>query len=409
MNICLVSQFYPPDTGGGGIAAYIYYLAQGLRRRGHTIYVISKSNGHSAPFIEQDGIAVYRLKQPDTPYRLTLLPLVGRQWRGFVFFAYSCKVRRLLQTIARQVHIDIVEYADIAAEGFMHPSQHGIPYVVKLHTPHFVLKRFYSQRQMNFDTRLIEWMEKRFILRANEVISPSHSLADIVAAEYGLPVERIKIVRNPIDTDFFKPSECSDSSARDDEPTILYVGRLEAIKGAHVFAKAIPLIIRAKPETRFVFLGADRKNAFGRSMQMELQEYLRDRGVLSHTEFRGHAAPAVFLQYYRQATICVIPSLFENCPYTLLEAMSCGKPVVASNAHGMAEIVDHGETGLLFEPGNAESLANAVITLLDDPAYRTQLGNRAREKMLKKYALAAVAERTEQVYSRVWRGTQARV
>jgi glycosyltransferase involved in cell wall biosynthesis len=104
---------------------------------------------------------------------------------------------------------------------------------------------------------------------------------------------------------------------------VLYAGRLEPGKGAVVFAHAIPHVARQFPNARFVFLGADRHSVTGGSQKAELKAFLVSEGVASQVEFHRHARSEVFREHYRKASVFVMPSLFENCPYTLLEAMAC--------------------------------------------------------------------------------------
>jgi len=176
---------------------------------------------------------------------------------------------------------------------------------------------------------------------------------------------------------------------------------LESLKGAMVFAQAIPIIAKACTNVRFVFLGADRPNPSGTSQQAELEAYLEQVGVINLVQFHGHASQETFRDFYRRATVFVMPSLFENCPYTLLEAMACGKPVVVSRAGGMIEMIDDGETGILFDAGDSEALAEATITLLGSSRLRSELGRAGREAIIRGYSLPVGAAATEQFYQRV--------
>ena len=395
MNIILVTRFYPPDTGSGGIAAYANYLALGLRRRGHHVCVISELVRGAKAFEIRNEASVYRIRSAFHSHRWTRLPLLGRQVRLLRDMIYAWRVRQQLYALAQESPPDIVEYADIDAEGLFHPPVS--PFVVKLHTPHVVLKPFFTAAQVPYDARRIELLEARMIRKADGLSSPSNALGDQISKLCNLDRERIQYVPNAIDTDFFSPEQPARS---DSEPLVLYVGRLEPLKGALVFAKAVSTIARAVPNARFIFLGADRRSASGRSQKAELQAMLQSAGVETRVEFHGHGPPEQFRQFYRRATLFVMPSLFENCPYTLLEAMSCGLPVVASRAGGIPEIVRDGENGLLFPPGHAPSLATAVIDLLNS-SRRFEWGKAARAEIIMRFGLETAAMATEQFYARV--------
>jgi glycosyltransferase involved in cell wall biosynthesis len=396
VNIVLVTRFFPPDTGGGGIAAYAQHLAKGLQQAGHRVRVISRMAPQSHAQSVVDGIEVLRLRSPDIPYRVRRLPLVGRYMRFFNDLFYAWQIRRKLFEINNEQASDIVEYADIDAEAVMHPFKLSKA-VVKLHTPHFVLRQFYTSGETPYDTKSVSWLEKRAILKANGISAPSYDLAKAVAKEYTLPQARITYVPNLIDTEFFSP--CSDQPEAGQ--TVLYVGRLEPRKGAVTFAEAIRDIARQFPMARFVFLGADRYSAGGASQKAELQSYFETEGVAGRVEFHGNASPEEFRKHYRRATVFVMPSLFENCPYTLLEAMSCGKAVVVSKAYGMQEMIVDGESGVFFEPGNSADLAENTMRLLADQSMREKLGAAARERVLRKYSLATGVEETLRFYRTV--------
>jgi len=396
MRIVLVTRFYPPDTGGGGIAAYARYLALGLRCAGHPVRVISRMVPGSEPRRLVEGIEVFRLQPPEIPYRYHRVPLAGRYLRFLNDLGYAWAVRRKLLELSEAQPPDIVEYADIDAEGLFHPSEVA-PAVVKLHTPHFILRRYYSGAELPYDTATVGHLERLFIRQASGLSSPSRYLASAVAEECGLPETDIAYVPNMIDASFFAPQNGED----DELPMVLYVGRLEHRKGVWVFAKSIPIVARRAPNARFVFLGRDGCDARGRSQKAALHQYLESEGVAHCVEFHGDASPDVFLDHYCRATVCVMPSLFENCPYTLLEAMSCARPVVVSRAYGMAEMIADGESGLFFEPENAEHLAEQAIRLLERPALRAELGAGARAKVLRDYSLEVGTEKTLAFYKAV--------
>jgi glycosyltransferase involved in cell wall biosynthesis len=396
MNIVFVTRFYPPDTGGGGIAAYAYYLATGLRRTGHQVTVISQMAGQSQPKTVVDGVEVLRIRRQLTSYRLRRLPIVGRYTRFAGDLFYSWRVRNKLIEISNGHAPDIVEYADIDAEGLLHPFKLSKA-VVKLHTPHFVLRQFYTNGETPYDTRSVSWIEKRAIIKASGLSSPSCDLAKTVAREYDLPESRIYYVPNLIDTDFFSPGPHQNQISQ----TVLYAGRLEALKGAVTFARAIPCIARQFPSVRFVFAGADRHSPQGASLKLELMNYFEAEGIAERVEFSGHGPREEFREHYRGATVFAMPSLFENCPYTLLEAMSCGKPVVVSKAFGMKEMIVDGESGLFFRVGDSGDLAEKVICLLTNEALREKLGKAARKRVLENYSMKTGVEKTIAFYSAV--------
>ncbi len=397
MNIILVTRFYPPDTGGGGIAAYTKYAAQGLTQAGHHVRVISAMARGSQVRQTVDGIEVVRVQPPLGSYYWTRLPLMGRQMRLIrdIFFAW--RVRQILIELSREQPPDLVEYADIDAESLFHPHQ-LCPNVVKLHTPHAVLRPYYSDREVPYARRGIEWLEAKTIHKATGISSPSQYLAHEIEKTVGVQPGRIQYVPNFIDTDFWSPAQ---NHQVEQESSVLYVGRLEERKGALFFANAIPAIASVVPQAKFLFLGTDRFAKDGGSQKTALLRSFENQGLQDRIEFHDHASPEVFRSFYRRAAVFVLPSLFENSPYTLLEAAACAKPCVVHQAGGMPEMIVDGESGLLFNPGDAADLARKVIQLLQSPGQRVQLGLAARRRVEQEYSLSVGTQKTLAFYQSV--------
>ena len=131
MNIILVTRFYPPDTGGGGIAAYARYAAIGLTRAGHHVRVISAMTSDSKARQMVKGVEVFRISPHLSSNFWTRFPLLDLYIRFIRDLAYAWQVRQALLKISGDFQPDIVEYADIDAEGVFHPMR-LCPYVVKL-------------------------------------------------------------------------------------------------------------------------------------------------------------------------------------------------------------------------------------------------------------------------------------
>lgn len=397
MKTILVTRFYPPDTGGGGIAAYAHYAATGLTSAGHQVRVISAMVSGSKAKQTLDGVDVFRIPPPLGSYYWTRLPLLGRQMRLVRDLAYAWRVRQTLLKLSVEFRPDIVEYADIDAEGIFHPIR-LCPYVVKLHTPHAMLRPYYSNREVPYARRGIELLEAKSIRQATGISSPSLHLAGEIEKTINVAQGRIQYVPNFIDTDAYIPLP---NSSDGQSLLVLYVGRLESLKGAPVFAQAIPIIARAVPQAEFIFLGADRAAKNGQSQRAELQQFFEQAGLLEQVKFFGHASSEVFLSFYRQASVFVLPSLFENSPYTLLEAMSCGTACVVSRSGGMPEMLTNGESGVFFEPGDPKDLAEKVIGLLQNPERRKSMGLAARQHAEQEYSLDVGTEKTLAFYNSI--------
>ena len=208
-------------------------------------------------------------------------------------------------------------------------------------------------------------------------------------------------MRNCIDIDLFSYEKKEPDKVR---KTFIFAGRLERNKGVEVLAKAIPLVVKAIPNVKIIFVGRDTQTAEGRgSMKGWLEGYFDRERIRPYIELVGDVPRTKIVGYYQQADVCVLPSLWENLPYTCLEAMSCGTPVVASRVGGLPEIITEGVDGLLFEPGSHEDLAKKMIQITTGEDLN-ELGKKARKKIEATFNYKVIAENTIDLYQKVLKG-----
>jgi starch synthase len=196
----------------------------------------------------------------------------------------------------------------------------------------------------------------------------------------------IQIIPYPIDTDEFRPEARKDDSPK----SVLFAGRLEEHKGADVLLKAIPRVLAKHPDCQFVFVG---------TVSTELENEVK--AASSSARFQGFTIRQEVVPLYQKASVFVAPSMWDNSPNTIYEAMACGTPVVATRVGGIPELVEDGITGLLVAPSDVHALADAIIALLDNPARRSQMGYCARAKAVGEFAVEKIAGETLALYGRV--------
>ncbi|HSB70232.1 MAG TPA: glycosyltransferase family 4 protein [Candidatus Methylomirabilis sp.] len=397
MRICLVSQEYPPETGWGGIGTYTYELAHGLASAGHDVHVLSLSLDR-ADHTSSDGKV--------TVHRLATLRLRIGLWRMGLGMAgatmlRSLTVARALRGLHRVHRIDLVEAPEYSAEGFilswLRPS--GVPLHVRLHTP-YLIAAAENLKPIDLNAKLIDWMEKIAVRRADIISSPTRSLAELSALRVGLD-DRIRVLPHPIDVERFSPRQVS---ADPDVKTVLYVGRLERLKGVGVLAASIPSILEKHPAAHFRFIGADTLTG---PQQSSMKAFLLNTlppSARSQVEVLNPVDRTRLPSYLSQADLCVFPSYHENFPYALLEAMACGRAVVGSRTGGMVEIIEDGVSGLLAEPGDSKSLTEAILKALGDPLLRITLGEQARTRALTSYATTIIVPQMVALYRHALRG-----
>lgn len=194
-------------------------------------------------------------------------------------------------------------------------------------------------------------------------LAPSRYMGNAVAGRIG--PERLKIIPNGVDTGYFAPTW-------EDRGYALYLGRLSREKGLDTLLDAQAGM--TDPPPLAVAGGGPLAERVAASPGVDAL------GVLEGDALRRALAGAAFV---------AVPSRWrENCPMSVLEAMAMGKPVVASRLGGLPELVEHGVTGLLFEPGDTEGLARCMARLSGDATLRRTMGEAARQRAENKFSLA---------------------
>lgn len=397
MRICLISREFPPDSGWGGIATFVHNLAVGLVEIGQQVEVVSLACGDEDRTEECSGVIVHRVSWRNEleahqrfltamPYSHNILKQTSSLWRKYA-------------QLNNQSPFDVVETPEMFGESIFPALSRRTALVVRLYTPHF---KFIAQRLNNvgnsFDHQFLAMLERMTILSADLLTSPSDDLAQFVSEDVNYPRQSIQIIRNPLDVARFCPAGAKFTNS-DRRPTILFVGRLEERKGIRYLIDAIPQVVAAIPQAKFVILGNDTAYAGkGSSVLAELKKSLERRNCTKHVQFIDRVPLEELPDYYRSADICVVPSLYDNSPYTCLEAMSCGKPVIGTSAGGIKEYVLDSKTGLIIPPADTNALAEAIIALLKDESRRQRFGEAARQHVLTNFNRLEIARQSVELY-----------
>lgn len=207
------------------------------------------------------------------------------------------------------------------------------------------------------------------------IVSPSEFLRNEL--KRSLPKSRIKVIVNGIDDG--KPPEESP-----DESYLLYVGRLSREKGVPTLTRAHQLM-RNKMPLKVVGHGP---------LHDDMVKNFPDAEFLGYVQ-QGPGLDALI----KNARAVVLPSeCYENCSMAVLEAMSFARPVVGARIGGIPEQIRHGVEGLLFEPGNAQDLADALDVIAENPQQAREMGLRGRERLCQKYSLRKHMETLQSLY-----------
>ncbi len=177
-----------------------------------------------------------------------------------------------------------------------------------------------------------------------------------------------EIIPNGVDTEHFSPDVSPIDEFCDGKLNILFVGRLEKRKGADYLLKAYQRVKQEIPHSRLIIVGP------GTHLRAKYEKQVEESG-LRDVVFAGFVSYEDLPRYYKTADVFCTPAIgWESFGIILLEAMSVGTPIVASNIAGYASLITHGVEGLLVPPKGVRSLAQALISVLSDESLRRQLG-----------------------------------
>jgi glycosyltransferase involved in cell wall biosynthesis len=306
-----------------------------------------------------------------------------------------------LALLARELSLDLLEAPEFAGlTAFLNLFRPpALRVVVRLHTCSAICRALDSHRPASFKGRfkngLQDWLERRAIETADRVTAISNATVDLTKRVLGLRRDDFHVTPNPVNDLFFSPTE---SEQIPGEPLVLFVGRLEWIKGPDLLIRALPTILKRHPNVRFCLAGGDTNTAPGGGSMLAYLSCLTPENARAHVEFTGFLTPEQLSKKYRRATVCVFPSRWEGFGLVAAEAMACGKATVVTDVGGLRDVVADGETGVVVKGEAPESLASALDTLLSDAPLRARLGAAAREAALARFHGTVIAEAMVSAY-----------
>jgi glycogen(starch) synthase len=392
LHICYISQEYPPETGWGGAGSYTYEMAHALAGDGHRVIVISRAVNRES-VTNDGGVEVHRVSPSPTWDNIPILWRLNRIWPGFAWAAM-----RRLRSIHRRRPIDLVEAAEIRADGFFVSFMPGRPKLVtRLHTAQIFVDHF-NRMQVPQTRRWDYWLEKRSIMRANLITAPSQAILDLTSSWVPLRNMPTCVIPNPVNERRFRLADLERRNS------VLFVGRLEWNKGMAAIALAMPIILNRFPSAEFRFVGSDGVDHDGKKWSDKFLDAV-DPSQRERLKFEQLSRDTL-VQAYQEAAVCILPSVWENCPYALLEAMACGTPVIATRVGGIPEIIEEGVSGLMLPGGDSEALADRISRVLEDAQLQKTLGHNARLRIQELFSVESVLPKMIAAYEDAIRGTE---
>jgi len=407
LRIAFVAYRGNMNSGGQGI--YLWFLAREMARLGHEVHVfVGPPYPDPMPFATVEKLpnrqfwAKWVLGQTDEivprqdPLQV-LSPLnfyeLGASRIGFLPepFAFSLRAfRSLTQHLRRKGGFDIVHDVQCLGYGLLGLRALGLPVVTTVHHPLSVDRRASFVRDEDFrdavgTAKFYPIGMQSFVARHLDcVFTSSEVSARQIVQDYGVTPERIRNVRNGLDTELF----CPDARVAKSENEILCVGRsTDPNKGIATLIKAVSHL----PDHVTLTLVDDN------SPDNQVRRWAREAGVLHRLRLTGRVTTDELVDLYRRAAVVVVPSRYEGFGLPAVEAMACGTPVVAARSGALPEVIDLTGGGVLAERDDPRSIASAVQTLLGNVEARALMAKRGRERVVETLSWPKVAAATADV------------
>lgn len=247
--------------------------------------------------------------------------------------------------------------------------------------------KYWRGLQFIFSTTIEKTNEKYVLSKIPNIIVTSPHSKDVIR---NITNSNIYVVPNGVDFEKIQKIRAEDILKH---PAILFVGGLGKVKGIDVLLNAVPIIQKEIQNLHVYIAGSGAEEG-------KLKKLVKALNIEENVKFLGFISGEEKYAYYKSADIYVQPSRYETFGVVLLEAMACGKPVIASRVGGIPFVVEDGKTGLLFESENIEELAEKVILLLRDEELRVKMGEAGRERA-REFTWERSAEMTVEVYKEV--------
>lgn len=390
----------------GGMNVYVRELSRELAARGYCIDIFTRSQNPRIPRVQYDLLGVKNARVinvpagPEAPYsKHLLINHVDEFVQGIREFAQS-----------EGIHYDLL-HAHYWLSGLAaRELQSSWPYapVVQMFHTLGVMKNLVAIGERDRETERRIEAEGELMRTVSRVIASTPRDKQQMIDLYGAPSDRIAVIPPGVDTDVFHP--IATRRAREwvgtfSEKTVLFVGRIDPVKGLDTWFRAMGLVLEAEPSLRnrmcVCLIGGDVDDDDDPDSEMLRLDKLKDElGLGDMVTFLGGRAQSSLPYYYASADVVVMPSRYESFGLAALEAMACGTPVVASDVGGLSFIVRDGETGFLVPEGDEPALADCILSLLRDPQLRDRLAERA-VVVAQNYSWHLIADKIVDLYRNV--------
>lgn len=357
----ITPEFVTEDSYSGGLANYLGRMTSALAHQGHDVHVFTKSFvGNEV--IDYRGVTVHRvIPLWDSKMWLDRVDRLAPRslYAPYQDLKAAWSLWKRFRNVHSQSKFDIVQVANVLAVGFFFNRAKNLPVVTRLSS----FRPSWDEAAGIAMTRSVKWrwwMEKKAVKRTRHIYAPTHYVARLTSENYG--IQNIDVIETPFYHEEPEADESEYALHCSGKRYLLFFGRMTQMKGVHLLAQALPPILMQQPELHAVFVGGEGPSPSGAGMH----DYIRERtaDVADRVTVLGSIRHDKLYPIVRNAHLVTLPSLIDNLPNTCLEAMACGRPVLATTGTCFEQLITDGHSGFLVTPGDVESLTNGILRAL---------------------------------------------
>jgi len=403
LKLAMISYYYPTQRNKAvsGVAIYTYFISRELAKLGCNVHVFTSSE-------KESRISKYKIGKGSLTVHEISVFSKNKERNSVIqkrinYLDFENKIPKEISKENKKGKFDLVNTNGWLTSGaFMAKEFLDVKWIHTFHAIEIRRENMMAHEEKKY-INLYEWIE-RTIKHADHFISVSESLKNEIMKTYNIDSNKISVIPNGVDLNTFKSQKVNRKryGFNKKQKIIMTVSRCSKEKGIETLIESIPYILEKDENTAFLLI-IPKINKIKIGTYIVFKENLKK--IINKYKNRIKLIPNPVSQktlskFYNIADIYIQPSLYESFGITILEAMACGKAIVASDCGGIPEIVFNGYNGFLVRPNNIEELIENIFKIFNNPELKRKL-ERNSINFVQKYDWKLIGKQTLNLYEKI--------